>query len=68
MDSAIAALDATQVALVDPADEDSARPDVLALSDESSGWPMMGQVALLASDLSDSEAYDACICAGLVSP
>ena len=48
--------------------DETPRPDVEALVAQSDGNPMMAHVAQLGSELSESEAYDAQILAGLVSP
>jgi hypothetical protein len=47
---------------------DAPRPDVAELVAQSDGNPMLAHVARLGSELSESEAYDAQILAGLVSP
>ena len=47
---------------------DAPRPDVADLAAHSDGNPMLAHVARLGSELSESEAYDAQILAGLVSP
>ena len=44
------------------------RPDVADLLRQSDGNPMLAHVAQLGSELSEAEAYDAQILAGLVSP
>ena len=49
-------------------DGDAPRPDVAALAAHTDGNPMLAHVAQLGSELSESEAYDAQILAGLVSP
>ena len=49
-------------------DGDAPRPDVAALAAHSDGNPMLAHVAQLGSELSEAEAYDAQILAGLVSP
>jgi hypothetical protein len=47
---------------------DAPRPDVAELAAHSDGNPMLAHVARLGSELSEAEAYDAQILAGLVSP
>jgi hypothetical protein len=49
-------------------DGDAPRPDVAELVAHSDGNPMLSHVARLGSELSEAEAYDAQILAGLVSP
>ena len=49
-------------------DEDAPRPDVAELAAHSDGNPMLAHVAQLGAELSEAEAYDAQILAGLVSP
>ena len=44
------------------------RPDVAELSASTDGNPMLAHVARLGAELSEAEAYDAQILAGLVSP
>jgi len=49
-------------------DGDAPRPDVAELSAHTDGNPMLAHVARLGAELSESEAFDAQILAGLVSP
>jgi hypothetical protein len=49
-------------------DDDAPRPDVAALASQSDGNPMLAHVARLGAELSEAEAFDAQILAGLVSP
>ena len=49
-------------------DDEAPRPDVADLAAHSDGNPMLAHVARLGSELSEAEAYDAQILAGLVSP
>ena len=49
-------------------DDEAPRPDVADLAAHSDGNPMLAHVAQLGSELSEAEAYDAQILAGLVSP
>jgi hypothetical protein len=49
-------------------DGDAPRPDVAELAANTDGNPMLAHVARLGSELSEVEAYDAQILAGLVSP
>jgi hypothetical protein len=44
------------------------RPDVAELAANTDGNPMLAHVARLGAELSEAEAYDAQILAGLVSP
>ena len=49
-------------------DGEAPRPDVAELAANTDGNPMLAHVARLGAELSEAEAYDAQILAGLVSP
>jgi len=49
-------------------DDETPRPDVADLLAHSDGNPMLAHVARIGHDLSEAEAYDAQILAGLVCP